>query len=219
MGALRLLFVFRILAVLEFLRMLLPVAVFLFPPLQTMKSRIHCLVPRKLQNGALGENIGAAYRSNQKDQDGSERLEQPVQHKGKGSAQDAAAGAFLGASRIDSGRIVSGLRGQVRSDQLRKNADDEEQPQNRQNLGCDLVIALAHQYIVQVQAEHQNRKQVRHHSGQAEHQVGEKASHNTEVHEIAQKQENHQRKKRDQRHIALYHGGLVFPAAASSAGP
>ena len=177
--------------------MLLAVPLFLFHSLQTVKARIHCLVPGKLQNGSLRKNIDTSHCSHQKDQNGSKGLQKPVQNKGNGSADDSASRSSLQTSRIDSCRIISGHSRKIGSDQFGKNTDDQEKAQNCQNLCRNLGVPLTHQHIIKIQAKPQNRKNIGHHSGQAEHQSGEKASYDSKIHEIAQEKKNHQRKKRD----------------------
>ena len=188
---------FQIVVLFELFRMLLAVPLFLFHSLQTVKARIHCLVPGKLQNGSLRKNIDTSHCSHQKDQNGSKGLQKPVQNKGNGSADDSASRSSLQTSRIDSCRIISGHSRKIGSDQFGKNTDDQEKAQNCQNLCRNLGIPLTHQHIIKIQAKPQNRKNIGHHSGQAEHQSGEKAPYDSKIHEIAQEKKNHQRKKRD----------------------
>ena len=188
---------FQIVVLFELFRMLLAVPLFLLHPLQAVKARIHCLVPCKLQNGPLRKNIDTSHCSHQKDQNGSKALQKPVQNKGNGSADDSPSRSSLQASGIDSCRIISGYRRKIGSDQFGKNTDDQEKAKNCQNLCHNLGVPLTHQHIIKVQTKPQNRKNISHHSGQAEHQSGEKAPYNSKIHEIAQEKKNHQRKKRD----------------------
>ncbi len=195
---------------LRIVRVLFPVTRLFLLPLQSVKSGIHRLVPGQLQNGSLRQNINTADAGHQQHQNRAKGLEQLVHGIGDRAADDAAADAVFHAPSVNGGGRKAGLGGHVRSEQLCQDAEDQIQADKSQDLGRNPVIVCLAEDIIQIPSCNKNRENIGGYAEHSEHKAGEKAPDDAKTHEIAQEQENHGGKQRNQRHIPPDH--RVLPA-------